>query len=356
MANTTVTQIITETRLDPSIPFYEHTEEEMAYKTNAMINSGRVLSEDITVSENQLDRITTTKFKSYDDRKEIFKDPGLVEINSRNIQHNRANAITVIRTSYDGDDASLATNSDRMVARYSSSDPFCITANDKEFWKDTLGAIGVKIDPVTGQHNGHDELLDVSDLTPIGNFVFDDENKMIVLDGNCYFVTASARSSDFAEVNLIEKSFFISFIPDQDSFTGKRFLLSKFSKESEKGWYLCVEADGSVCLHISGDSTVKTYVTSAGDIIPGQLNTIGFTAHFSNLENTIKLFCNGSEKLSDSQGFDNTNNSNLLSVGSAGNNEENFKGKILGVRVYYRTLEESEFDVLHRLFVKQLEN
>ena len=353
---TTVTQIITETRLDPSIPFYEHSAEEMTYKTSVMIDSGRVLSEEITVSENQLDRITVTKFKSYDDRKVIFKDAGLIDINSRNIQHNRANAITVVRTSYEGDDASLATNSDRMVARFSSSDPFCISATDKEHWKDTLGAIGVKIDPVTGMHNGYDDLLEVSDLVPVGDFVFDDENKMVVLDGSGYFVTANLNTSEFSEINLIEKSFFVSFVPDQDSFTGKRYLLSKFSKDSGKGWYLCFEADGSICLQISGDSTSKTYVTPAGSVVPGQLNTVGFTAHFSNLENTVKIFCNGSEQISDSQGFDQSTNANLLTVGSGGNTEQSFMGKLLGIRVYYRTLEESEFNVLHRLFVKQLEN
>lgn len=356
MAKTTVTQILIETRLDPSIPFYEHSESELAYKTSVTTATGRVISEEITVSENQLDRTTVTKFRSYDDRKVIFKDPNLTAINLRHRDHNIANGINVVRKSYDGDDATLAMNSDRLVARYSSSDSFCISADSKDTWKDTLGAIGVKVDKFTGMHNGQYDLLNVSDLVPVGNFVFDDTNLTVSLDGTGYFVTQNSESSTFAAIDLIEKSFFVSCIPDADFFSEKRYLLSKFSEDTGKGWYLRCETDGSVCLHISGNSISKSYTTPPGVVVAGQLNTIGFTAHFSNMENTVKIFVNGKEQVSFYHGHDNSNDTNLLMVGSTGSDVENFKGILLGIRVYYRSLEESEFDTLHRLFENQLKN
>ena len=357
MAKPTFTQILIETRIDPSFPFYEHTESEISYKKSMMIDSGHVISEEISISDDLIDRTTITKFKSYEDRKIIFKDPGSMEINSRNIEYNRSHGITVLRKTYEGDDASLAISSDRIVARYSSNDPFCIAPEDTAVWKETLGAIGVKIDVVTGMHNGlQPNILDASDLHPVGDFVFDEDKNLIILDGTGYFVTRNLDSSNFADITVTEKTFFISIIPDHDSFTERRYLASKFSKDPSKGWYICYEPNGSVTLHISGDETSKTFTTPENLVIPGLLNTIGFTAHFSNIEDTVKIFVNGKEVLSSYQGNDITNNDNLLMVGSSGETKENLKGKLLGFRVYYRTLVESEFNILHRLFSIQLEN
>lgn len=356
MAKPTFTRIVTEVRKDISVPFYEYSEEEISYRQRVMMDSGNVLSETVEISEDQLTRTTTTTFVNYEARTLLSNDIDLTEINLRRTRYNRINFIRGSKKAYEGNDSSLAISGDNLVARYSSSDPACMTSTEKDIWKETNRTIGTQFniegEPITVGK----ELLYVSHLIPVGNFTYDENSESIVLDGGCYFTTDEIQYSTFADIELKEKSFFISFIPDLDSFSQRTYLISKLSTDSSKGWCLYYETDGSLNLEISSHSTKKTYSTTAGKIIAGKLNTVGITASLSDTEGSIKLFVNGQEHLSSKHGIDNPSNYSLLRVGTNDQGQGNFKGKLLGFRVYYRTLEVSEFDILHRLFAKQLEN
>lgn len=357
MANPTFTRIVTEIRPNDSVLFYDYSEEEVSYRQRVMIDSGCVLSENVVLSDDQLTRTTTTTFRSYDDRKLLANDEILTAMNFKRVAHNRINFIKSSRKGYEGDDASLAMSADNLVARYSSNDYASININEQAEWKETNRSLGTQPFNIEGKLiTVGKELLFVDHLAPVGNFTYDDTLKTIILGGDGYFSTQTIEYSTFADIDLIDKSFFISFIPAEDSFSERKYLMSKISADTGKGWCAYYEPDGSICLKISSNSSTQTYSTPAGLVNPNQLNTVGITASLNDNENSVRIFVNGQLKISGKHGVDNPNNFSLFCVGANNEGEGNLKGKLYAVRVYYRTLDNSEFDLLHRLFIRQLEN
>jgi hypothetical protein len=317
-----------------------------------MLASGRVLSEEVFVSDDQLNRSTVTKFKSYADRKQIFQDSGFLAINSKKFQHDRENVIFLDMKTYEGDDSSLAISSRELVARYSSSDPFCVDQNNLTVWKETLSAMGAKIIPSNRMSNSIQILPTVDDLVSAsGEFSYDASDKTLVFQGSSYLKTSDISNSTFSNITQHVKSFFISIIPNVSP--EEQCLIYKFDPELNKGWYLSIDIDGSLSLTISSDTIIKTYKTEPNIMVLGELNTIGMSLRMSDEPDSIKLFVNGVEKVSSHHGQDTLLSNNLLFIGSKGTSNF-YRGKMLGFRVYYRNLIEREYDVLHRLFLKQL--
>lgn len=356
MVNKTFTLILIETRPNLSLPFYSLTSNEVSFLNSLVTDTHNLISQEMSLSEDQLTRTTSLTFASFEDRKIVFQDPRYTELVKNRSEYNKIHMIEARTQSYEGNDSSLALDNIKLVARFSSNDAIGIDIDNLTSWTETLGIMGLRFDPATGSRTEDSSFLLVDNFIPSSTqFTYDNNDKSIILDGTYYFKTEYVYASTFAEINQISKSFFIAVIPDIDSLNSKRCLMHKFDRQSNKGWVLNSNVDGSIELIIRTDNNSKTYITQQNVIIPGMLNTIGFSANLSNVQDSIRIFVNGQPSVSSYHGIDTLSDNNLLYIGSNGV-DSFFKGKLLGFRVYYRSLLNSEFDVLHRLFLQQLES